>query len=178
MYVFTPQNKGENAVLQNGDAREFALADLQHQRRTWLQHERLVADFFAVEFDGALVDHAPEQPKPVAAVPPAPPVASAPPPAPKPIESIALGNEPAPAIAPSSAAPALPPATAVPGPTPFVTAPVAKADADHPVPPESIPGAPPLSLEPKSADTSNRSRLGELIADIPLLGRVIEPKGN
>lgn len=127
---------------------------------------------------GALVDHAPEQPKPVAAVPPAPPVASAPPPAPKPIESIALGNEPAPAIAPSSAAPALPPATAVPGPTPFVTAPVAKADADHPVPPESIPGAPPLSLEPKSADTSNRSRLGELIADIPLLGRVIEPKGN
>lgn len=127
---------------------------------------------------GALVDHASEPSKPVAAVPPAPPVANAPPPAPKPIESSALGNEPAQAIAPSAVAPALPPATSVPAALPVAAAPVVKRDADHPVPPESIPGAPPLSLEPKSAETSNRSRLGELIADIPLLGRVIEPKGN
>ncbi len=70
--------------------------------------------------------------------------------------------------------PALP-AIIVPPPTSVATAPPPppSVDADHPVPPESIP---PMTLLPKPAGT--RSRLGDLVAQIPLLGPMIEPGRN
>ena len=52
-----------------------------------------------------------------------------------------------------------------------------RQNVDHPVPPESIPGPPPLSLEPKEAG-GERSRLGAWIAEIPLLGPAIERARN
>lgn len=80
-------------------------------------------------------------------------------------EAHSLGALPAPppTIAAPMSAPALPPATAV------AIAPVPQADADHPVPPASIPA---MASVPKQAAT--RSRFGELVAQIPLVGWAFE----
>ncbi len=77
----------------------------------------------------------------------------------------------APAIA--TVAPALPPATDVPG---TVAAAPAVAKPSHPVPPGSIPHVA-AQANPEVAP-DNRSRLGQLIGGIPLLGPVIAPKGD
>jgi hypothetical protein len=65
---------------------------------------------------------------------------------------------------------------------PATSAPVVEAPAavtmtrdDHPVPPASIPVSAPGNGEAKP---SERSRIGSWIAEIPLVGRVIEPRGN
>ena len=59
--------------------------------------------------------------------------------------------------------------------------------SDHPVPPASIPVIAPLSIAPQdgnpaaaqnSGHDSNGSRLSNWIGQIPLVGRVIEPRGN
>jgi len=99
--------------------------------------------------------------------PPAEPVAAAipalTPPASRPLPRAAYSlGEPIAAPAP---APALPPATAV------AIAPAPPLDADHPVPPAPIPD---MATVPKET----RSRLGELVAQIPLLGPMIEPGRN
>ncbi len=84
---------------------------------------------------------------------------NAPPPAPHVAEPVA------------ATAPALPPATDVPGTT--AAAPAA-SKSNHPVPPGSIPHVT-ENVEPEVAPDS-RSRLGQLIGGIPLLGPVIAPK--
>ncbi len=62
-------------------------------------------------------------------------------------------------------------------PAPVVEAPAAVTMTrdDHPVPPASIPVSAPGNGEAKP---SERSRMGSWIAEIPLVGRVIEPRGN
>ena len=61
--------------------------------------------------------------------------------------------------------------------TPVTEAPAAVTTArdDHPVPPASIPVSAPGNGE---ARPSGQSRIGSWIAEIPLVGRVIEPRGN
>jgi hypothetical protein len=123
----------------------------------------------------ALVTHGAEPPPPaealkVTAVAPAPPaepvkssvVISASPAAPPILRAIRPSDEvrvPAISLAPSAptSAPALPPATSV------AIAPAPQADDGHPVPPESIP-------DTAKTEEHTRSRLGELAAQIPLLG--------
>ncbi len=80
----------------------------------------------------------------------------------------------------------LQPAWTVPAPvvagTPAVDAPAPMRTSDHPVPPASIPGAT-LAPTPVSTDSSangeesSGSKIGSWIAQIPLVGRVIE-RGN
>lgn len=77
---------------------------------------------------------------------------------------------PAPRVSPSqdapAMAPALPQARVIAG-SPSSSAAAAQPDADHPVPPEPV-VAPPLDTSPK------RSGVGKLIADIPLLGPMVD----
>jgi hypothetical protein len=81
-----------------------------------------------------------------------------------------LGELPAQTAAPAVApAPALAPATSV------NAAPTPAADGDHPVPPASIPDA--VASEATAtlpAAKPERSRIKALIADIPLLGRMVD----
>ncbi|HXZ46984.1 MAG TPA: hypothetical protein VEH02_09695 [Pseudolabrys sp.] len=79
---------------------------------------------------------------------------------------------PTPAAAPTYA-PALPPAITVTPP------PVQRVDADHPVPPQSIPDpvAAPQAGAAKS-DEQGRSRIGKWISKIPLLGPVVDNARN
>jgi hypothetical protein len=114
----------------------------------------------------ALVDHGPERAaQPERPLRPAPKTeTAAPAKAPAPILQQAWIVPPPQVIAPAQAVSA--PAASTP-----------RQNADHPVPPQSIPGPPPLSLEPKEA-SAERSRLGAWIAEIPLLGRVIERVRN
>lgn len=44
--------------LRNGDARVLAFTDLQNERFAKLKHQRLIADFLAIQLDPALLDHA------------------------------------------------------------------------------------------------------------------------
>jgi len=117
---------------------------------------------------GALEEHpAPAVASQPAIAPPATPVAASAP--------ATLGAPPAvlmapgaapPAVNPVAAAPALPPATEVPG--------TAAPRPAHPVPPGSIPQVSQPSEAAAAVDS--RSRFGQLIGDIPLLGPVIAPK--
>ena len=67
-------------------------------------------------------------------------------------------------------APALPPATSVAPARP------PQLDVDHPVPPAPIPEMTPLSKEANATTVEGRprSRLGALVAQIPLVGRALE----
>ena len=82
-------------------------------------------------------------------------------------------------VSPAVAAVQLQPTWIVPGQT--ATAPSDASAAaipvrdDHPVPPASIPIAAPGNGEAKG---NGQSRIGSWIAEIPLVGRVIEPRGN
>lgn len=90
------------------------------------------------------------------------------------------------AIAASRPVPAAPPVQLQPtwnvsgqaaAAAPVVDTPAAVAATrdDHPVPPASIPVSAPGNGE---ARPSGQSRIGSWIAEIPLVGRVIEPRGN
>ena len=61
-------------------------------------------------------------------------------------------------------------APALPRPITIPAAPAQRVDADHPVPPESIPDAPP----PAKPNEPERSRIGKWISEIPLLGPVLD----
>jgi hypothetical protein len=73
----------------------------------------------------------------------------------------------APALSPAAPAPALPPAASV------ATVPAPPVDAEHPVPPAPIPDVMPLPKVAAVAPAERHSRFSGLIAQIPLLGRVI-----
>ncbi len=90
--------------------------------------------------------------------------------APSKVELRASSPPPAPAIAAPAAAPALPPPAAV------ATVPAPMQDADHPVPPASIPDQPAPSQNEVVAERHEPSRLGAFIGQIPLVGKMIEPK--
>lgn len=102
-------------------------------------------------------------------------------------ETLAVAKPPAvsPATAPAAPPVQLQPAWNVPAPvvagTPAVEPPARTTPVqdDHPVPPAAIPGA---TLEPtpvnSEAKPAAESRFGSWIAHIPLVGRVIEPRGN
>jgi hypothetical protein len=69
---------------------------------------------------------------------------------------------------PSNAvAPALPPAAAV------AATPEPAGPSDHPVPPASIPEGAPVPHPAQATQSERHGGLGSLIADIPLLGRVV-----
>jgi hypothetical protein len=93
----------------------------------------------------------------------------------------------APVTPPPAAAPAAPATVAAPAvPPPVLPAPVAVApapaqqnparprEADHPVPPESIPDAAEAAAAQVKADEPGRSRIGKWISAIPLLGPVVD----
>jgi hypothetical protein len=65
-------------------------------------------------------------------------------------------------IGPPTAAPALPPALSV------AAVPAPRVDADHPVPPAPIPEMTPANAT--NADGPSRSRFGNLVAQIPIVG--------
>jgi hypothetical protein len=68
-----------------------------------------------------------------------------------------------------SVAPALPRPITVPPP------PAQRIEADHPVPPESIPDSvPPANADNAKPDEPGRSRVGKWISGIPLLGPVLD----
>lgn len=119
----------------------------------------------------ALVTHKPESSaapvsKPQTAINPVPR------PAPEGTTASTSATVPAPASAPT-AAPALPPAITVTPP------PVQRADADHPVPPQSIPDPDsPAPAEVAKPDEHGRSRIGKWISSIPLLGNVVDNARN
>ena len=101
-------------------------------------------------------------------------------PAPQPAQTEAIAVS-KPATGPAAPPVRLQPTWNVSGP-PVPPAPVVEAPAavttmrdDHPVPPASIPVSAPGNGEAKPAE---RSRIGSWIAEIPLVGRVIEPRGN
>ena len=77
---------------------------------------------------------------------------------------------------PAAAPPAPPAAPALPVATSWTAASAPRPDAEHPVPPKSIPEAAPMQIaaSPKPAEAHPRSRFGELVAQIPLLGPAIE----
>jgi hypothetical protein len=76
--------------------------------------------------------------------------------------------------------PALPAAPALPPPVTVAPAPAQQnatgtQDADHPVPPESIPDAAQFAAaEAKADEDSGRSKIGKWISAIPLLGPVVD----
>lgn len=121
----------------------------------------------------ALVEHAPEQKESASPAQPAPPTAA------RASRPETLGTIKPPEAPILQQAWVVPPPIASPPP---VSAPAVRApqQVDHPVPPESIPGPPPLSLEPKTADEERdgRSRIGAWISEIPLLGRVMDRGSN
>jgi hypothetical protein len=90
-------------------------------------------------------------------------------PADRPLPRAAYSLGELPAQPPTAAAPA--PAPVLPPPMSIVAVQAPQADVDHPVPPASIP-------EMASAPKEARSRFGELVAQIPLLGPIIEPRRN
>jgi len=115
----------------------------------------------------ALVTHKPDPTPTETARPQAAPAPIARP-APQETTASAPAAFPAPAAAPV-VAPALPPAITVTPP------PVQRVDADHPVPPQSIPD--PLPVAPADTakpDEQGRSRIGKWISSIPLLGPVVD----
>lgn len=71
-------------------------------------------------------------------------------------------------VRPAPATPAVAPA--LPRPITIPAAPAQRVDADHPVPPESIPDASP----PAKPSEPDRSRIGKWISGIPLLGPVLD----
>jgi hypothetical protein len=71
-------------------------------------------------------------------------------------------------VRPAPAAPAVAPA--LPRPITIPAAPAQRVDADHPVPPESIPDVSP----PAKPSEPDRSRIGKWISGIPLLGPVLD----
>jgi hypothetical protein len=73
----------------------------------------------------------------------------------------------APALSLTAPAPGLPPAASV------ATVPAPPVDAEHPVPPAPIPDVKPLPKVAAVAPAERHSRFSGLIAQIPLLGRVI-----
>ena len=76
-------------------------------------------------------------------------------------------------VRPDPATPAAAPA--LPRPITIPPAAAQRVDADHPVPPESIPdAAPPASASKAKPDEPNRSRIGKWISEIPLLGPVLD----
>jgi hypothetical protein len=76
-------------------------------------------------------------------------------------------------IRPDPATPAVAPV--LPRPITIPPAPAQRVDADHPVPPESIPDAvPPASASKAKPDEPDRSRIGKWISGIPLLGPVLD----
>jgi hypothetical protein len=86
---------------------------------------------------------------------------------------------PAPAAAPSALAvtPAVPVAPALPAPISIAPPPPAQqADVDHPVPPGAIPDSMPPTEKADAAkpDEHGQSRVRKWIAEIPLLGSVVE----
>lgn len=114
----------------------------------------------------ALVTHKPQdQPADGARATPAPSSAA-----------IAPSNTPdtAPAVVnrtPVDAPPAVP---ALPPPI-SVAPPLQHADVDHPVPPGSIPDAPPsANTELANVDEHHRSRIGKWISEIPVLGSIVD----
>jgi hypothetical protein len=119
----------------------------------------------------AAIQAPPVSPLPRAAIqaPPAAPLPraamQAPPMPPPPRESWTVNER----QAPPAAAPTLPPAIAVITATP-------SGDADHPVPPAPIPDLPPSSNQANAArpEPHQRSRLGAWVAQIPLLGKVVD----
>jgi hypothetical protein len=79
---------------------------------------------------------------------------------------------PAPVQAAPPMAPTLPPAAAIPAPAAVVAAPpTPRTDADHPVPPSTIPD--PAEVATAEAN-DHRSRIRRWIAKIPLMGNVID----
>ena len=94
---------------------------------------------------------------------------SAPVPAMRPASHEVVFSPPAAIASTPAVAPALPPAI------PIAPPPAARANDDHPVPPESIPDA----ASTGSADTArpeehDRSRIGKWISTIPLLGPMVD----
>src|SRR5262249_33086848 len=130
----------------------------------------------------ALVTHKPEdrpaetaKPQTVTA-PAARPTQEAALPAPNAVRAPAAAMPPAPVRVPM-AAPALPPPVSI-GPPP-----AQRVDADHPVPPGSIPdGLPavePVKVQEKAGETASpqehdRSRISKWISAIPLLGPAVD----
>lgn len=91
-------------------------------------------------------------------------------------------NVTAPAVVPPEATvrplPIQPQAVAQPLAQPMPVPQGGVSDADHPVPPAPIPTiAPEAGNAPDGGETTG-SRLGTWIAQIPFVGRVIEPRGN
>lgn len=118
----------------------------------------------------ALVSHKPESGsadvKPQTSVPAGQPTARETNKLPAPGTASTASVAPAPVTAPSATvAPALPPPVAIAAPTQQV-------DADHPVPPGSIPETP--SPDTAKPDEKGRSRIGKWISSIPLLGPVVD----
>jgi hypothetical protein len=73
----------------------------------------------------------------------------------------------APALSQAAPAPGLPPAASV------ASVPAPPVDAEHPVPPAPIPDVMPLPKAAAVAPAERHSRFSGLIAQIPLLGRVV-----
>jgi len=152
-----------SAAVANTDAalRDPAVSDTQ-----WLDAVRQ-----------ALVTHTPDnssdKPEPRVIEPAKPQTTTEPPARPALREAVvpppAAAPVPPPVSAPASA-PALPPAIAIAPPAP------APADADHPVPPGSIPDSVKQADDAGVAKPAEagRSRIRKWISEIPLLGPVVE----
>ena len=89
-------------------------------------------------------------------------------PAPAPAQ-ISAPATPAAPVTPPVVAPALPPATSVAAP------PVPQTDPDHPVPPGAIPNADDVAA---AKPEPHHSRIGQWIAKVPLMGKVIDNGRN
>jgi len=115
----------------------------------------------------ALVTHKPESTRTETARP-----RTAPAPIVRPALQESTASAPAAVLAPATVpavAPTLPPAITVTPPQ------VQRVDADHPVPPQSIPD--PVPAPPSDTakpDEQGRSRIGKWISSIPLLGNVVD----
>ncbi|MDO8878558.1 MAG: hypothetical protein Q8M24_25320 [Pseudolabrys sp.] len=131
----------------------------------------------------ALVTHTPDAAAPVAGSPPAmleAPAAKAPR-----TETLAVSKPAAPLVqlqptwtVPAQTAPVAAVApVATPVPTVDVPEYVTPVREDHPRPPAPITGPTPINGATDGDDTT-KSRIGSWIAQIPLVGRVIEPRGN
>ena len=76
-------------------------------------------------------------------------------------------------VRPDPATPSVAPA--LPRPITIPPAPAQRVDADHPVPPESIPDTTsPATADKARPDERERSRIGKWISEIPLLGPVLD----
>lgn len=81
-----------------------------------------------------------------------------------------------PSAAPPAASTAAPAASALPPPIAIAPPPARQVDADHPVPPGSIPDSIPQAENPDAAKPGGQghSRIRKWISEIPLLGPVVE----